>query len=768
MEVEGGELERKLTRLNSKVRKLKARLKAANHRIDDLEKENHALTENSIQLSSRLQTLQSEYDALKQPISLMAQRDGNSSSSRSYESTSHSLTLKKLSSQALHLKTTLVNSASSFAPPNDPIHQMPKLLAPSRSPTSPYSSHTQERKPSLSKVSFSDRVTTIEAPKRQRKSKKRNTQLSEIIPDALSTESSGQISIQDNSLSLESYREASDIVEKMRNYESLSELQIMAFAEMYFDKHPIILEFIANQPLNINFGSSNAAHPSAMRDRANSEGSSSTALFRRSNLFSSPTLPQESEDNHLDSWIRFNMPTPRKPTELFKSPCFAFQEQSDVLRFINCSSSEIYVNINTFPCQGAFLGFSMSRSRLLPQQDCRINLALVGNAIKTCNALLLISLVPKSERPATSTIPSSSDTSDDPPCSQYYAFSCEVQMTKPKLELSYWKFSLAELKEHANEFSRTSMAIVSSATLQGAMLSCRKFISQSNVLDFGFFSRFLEIAYRLPSHPNLISVIGASDRRPYRILSPPWTCTLSVSLMATCSRGSLEASEVGGEFPALNVLNSFSQGGELRSWLNSHDAPRDAPLLADLHSRLVIAQDILAAVKELHAHQLIHRDLSTSSFGLCNESCAILVELSSCLEMDGKFVALPPSPQRWNAPETSSAGGHTYESDIYSIGVILLDLAVGAPLSTTIAARGFATFDEVFIDWQNFLDSSNYSQSNGVSETSAEFALTSGAPLQRLATLIRYCCSPTPSTRPSLDIISNHLNSIVEASRSFP
>lgn len=764
------EPKRSRSKLKAKVLTLKEQLKVANHRIDDLEKENKVLVENSTNLERELTALKSECDALKRPSTVHPRLDGNSSAARSYHTASHSMQLKKLSSEPLQLVSSTIDSTSSFAPPNDPIHRMPKLQAPT--PSSP-SSDRRDAKPMRSlttaKVTFSDSVTTIGSPKRHRKRTKKTTQLFEIIADALPNTSPDSPSLQDDALPHFNDEDAKEVIEKMRDNEVLEDEQIMAFAEMYFDKNPLILDFILKQPLDITYGSQGAASTVPTRLRANSEGSTShthVAPLKRANIFASPKLSQDMEDGPRDPWIRFNMPTARNPTELFKSPCSAFQEQADVLRFVNRSSSEVYVNINTFPCQGAFFGFSMSRSRLLPHQDCRINLTLVGNALKTCSALVLISLVQRSSKTTSVSSATSSNEPLVPTCSQYYAFSCEVEMTKPKIELNYWKFNLAELKEHSNEISKTPTAIISAATLQGAALSCRKFISQSNVMDFGFFSRFLEIASRLPIHPNLISVIGASDKRPYRILSPAWTCNLSASLMATCTRGSLEASEVGGEFPALNVLNSFSHGGELRSWLNSHRSPPDAPLLADLSSRLAIAQDIVAAVQELHAHHIIHRDLSTNSFGLVNENCAILVELNSCLEVKGKFAPLASSALRWSAPELTSSGGHTYESDIYSIGVILLDLAVGAPLSTTIAARGFASFHEVCQDWHSFLNGSDSAHTDLETETSTAPSLASGTPLQRLATLINCCCSNLPSSRPSLETISNHLGSICDASKS--
>lgn len=761
--MEAQELKRGLRRaktrkLKAKVQSLKDELNTAKHRIQDLEQENLNLIENSENMKRELNGLKSTLHASKEPNSKTMGWTINPSFPSSASLASHEMRLHPLPNI---LGITAVDSSptsSSFAPLNDPIHSLPKFVVPAQrvSPLSaldPQPSKKKRRLPKTKATGGPKSTTSAELAQPSVKSK----EVFELIPKSLEFDLDASKEIIESMDHCERSVEALELIDLMSREQVLEDDTLYLLAELFFDQDPTILQFISSQQLpKVNSSLLTGSKSTPTRTRKSWSQPNSTAL----QSMTSSIAPTGPDGTALTPWISFAAPVPPSPLALFKTPFEAFQEQTYVLRFVNTSSSEICVNVLTFPSRGAFFGFSMSRSRLQPQQDCRLTLTLTGTAIETSNSLLIVSITKEAQKaaPKAFSLPSGSSTPTrspsfllDSPRAQYYLLGSQVEMTKPKTETPYWRFNLTELKETLPIIYKTPIAIIAPATLQAASLTSRKFNSMNGLQEFANFSRFLEISSLLPLHPNIIQVVGASDKRPYRILSPSWMCSLSASLMNTCSQQSDDAP--GSNFQPLRIF----QGGEARSWLVSHHGPPETPILSSLSSRIAIAQDVVTALSVLHSRKILHRDLSSCAIGLLSEREALLVELNSCLEIEGKNVPFSPAVPRWQAPETSSSGIHTIESDVYALGVLLFDLVVGAPLSTTFAANGLATFDELLEEWQVAISSKSSLSTLNETTESAEPLLTMETAVQHFTSLIRCCCSLLPSNRPSLKTISKHL-----------
>lgn len=94
---------------------------------------------------------------------------------------------------------------------------------------------------------------------------------------------------------------------------------------------------------------------------------------------------------------------------------------------------------------------------------------------------------------------------------------------------------------------------------------------------------------------------------------------------------------------------------------------------------------ILAALKYLHAHRVLHRDLKLGNLFL---SAGMQVKLgdfglATKLDFEGERKRTVCGTPNYIAPEiidnTSSSNGHSYEVDIWSFGVIVYTLLIGRP-----------------------------------------------------------------------------------------
>eukprot|EP00993_Chasmostoma_nieuportense_P002446 NODE_323_length_2410_cov_13.563294_g301_i0.p1 GENE.NODE_323_length_2410_cov_13.563294_g301_i0~~NODE_323_length_2410_cov_13.563294_g301_i0.p1 ORF type:complete len:702 (+),score=150.91 NODE_323_length_2410_cov_13.563294_g301_i0:56-2107(+) len=96
-----------------------------------------------------------------------------------------------------------------------------------------------------------------------------------------------------------------------------------------------------------------------------------------------------------------------------------------------------------------------------------------------------------------------------------------------------------------------------------------------------------------------------------------------------------------------------------------------------------IMQQTLEGVKHMHGHNIIHRDLKLGNLFL-NQEMEIKIGdfgLAAQLEFDGERKLTVCGTPNYIAPEILDGGkhGHSYEVDIWSLGVIMYTLLVGNP-----------------------------------------------------------------------------------------
>jgi len=91
---------------------------------------------------------------------------------------------------------------------------------------------------------------------------------------------------------------------------------------------------------------------------------------------------------------------------------------------------------------------------------------------------------------------------------------------------------------------------------------------------------------------------------------------------------------------------------------------------------------MLTALKYMHAHKVIHRDLKLGNLFL-NHNMEIKIGdfgLATKLEFDGDRKRTICGTPNYIAPEIlEGKQGHSYEVDIWSMGVIFYTLLIGKP-----------------------------------------------------------------------------------------
>jgi len=103
--------------------------------------------------------------------------------------------------------------------------------------------------------------------------------------------------------------------------------------------------------------------------------------------------------------------------------------------------------------------------------------------------------------------------------------------------------------------------------------------------------------------------------------------------------------------------------------------------LTELEIQCYLLQ-IIGAVKYLHAHRVIHRDLKLGNLFLSEKMEVKIGDfgLATKLEFDGEKKRTICGTPNYIAPEVlDGKTGHSYEVDVWSLGVIAYTLAVGKP-----------------------------------------------------------------------------------------
>ena len=103
-------------------------------------------------------------------------------------------------------------------------------------------------------------------------------------------------------------------------------------------------------------------------------------------------------------------------------------------------------------------------------------------------------------------------------------------------------------------------------------------------------------------------------------------------------------------------------------------------ILTEIEVQCYIIQ-LIKALQYLHSHRIIHRDLKLGNLFL-NDKMELKVGdfgLATKLDYDGERKKTVCGTPNYIAPEVINATGHSYEVDIWAIGIIIYTLLVGKP-----------------------------------------------------------------------------------------
>jgi len=167
-----------------------------------------------------------------------------------------------------------------------------------------------------------------------------------------------------------------------------------------------------------------------------------------------------------------------------------------------------------------------------------------------------------------------------------------------------------------------------------------------------------------------------------------------------------------------------------------HDLIKRRKRLTEVEVQCYVAQ-MISALKYLHSHRVIHRDLKLGNLFL-NDKMELKMGdfgLAAKLEFDGEKKRTVCGTPNYIAPEIiEGKGGHSYEVDTWSLGVIIYTLIVGKPPFET---------PDVKLTYKK-IKACNYSFPDTIPMSDAAKSLIS-----RILNL-------DPSKRPTLDEILQH------------
>jgi len=147
---------------------------------------------------------------------------------------------------------------------------------------------------------------------------------------------------------------------------------------------------------------------------------------------------------------------------------------------------------------------------------------------------------------------------------------------------------------------------------------------------------------------------------------------------------------------------------------------------------------ILEAVKYLHKHRVIHRDLKLGNLFLSDKMEIKLGDfgLATKLDFEGERKRTICGTPNYIAPEilAGKKHGHSYEVDMWSIGVIIYTLLIGKPPFETSDVK--TTYKRIRQNYYKFPE--HISISNGARD------------------LIKAILQKDPASRPTIDQVYQH------------
>ncbi|XP_064962915.1 serine/threonine/tyrosine-protein kinase HT1-like [Musa acuminata AAA Group] len=126
--------------------------------------------------------------------------------------------------------------------------------------------------------------------------------------------------------------------------------------------------------------------------------------------------------------------------------------------------------------------------------------------------------------------------------------------------------------------------------------------------------------------------------------------------------------------PVFCIITEYLSGGSLRAFLHKLEH-KSVPL----QKLVVIALDIARGMEYIHSHGVIHRDLKPENILFDQELCVKIADFGiACEEVYCDTLAEDPGTFRWMAPEMIKHKPYGHKVDVYSFGLVLLEMATGS------------------------------------------------------------------------------------------
>ena len=124
------------------------------------------------------------------------------------------------------------------------------------------------------------------------------------------------------------------------------------------------------------------------------------------------------------------------------------------------------------------------------------------------------------------------------------------------------------------------------------------------------------------------------------------------------------------------IVMEYCEGGDLRKILDTYNVP--------VQDKMIMILQILACIKSIHSYRVIHGDLKCANIFLANkyvpgDTTSIKIKIGDfgVSEVGGNLVH--SGTPGFVAPEVFKYGG-SFESDIYSIGKVMLEIMTQLPV----------------------------------------------------------------------------------------
>lgn len=123
------------------------------------------------------------------------------------------------------------------------------------------------------------------------------------------------------------------------------------------------------------------------------------------------------------------------------------------------------------------------------------------------------------------------------------------------------------------------------------------------------------------------------------------------------------------------IIMEYAEQGSLKNFIdNNKDNPHNWTLNYNFISQIV------KGLKHLHDNQIIHRDLKSDNILITQNNILKLADFGLVKFLDSSNVSISGNQLkgtvRWLAPEVLGGEKHTYQSDIYSLGMVMWEIVV--------------------------------------------------------------------------------------------